>query len=171
MRAIEMLPRVVLEPIEKERATVLRNLMEFYAHDFSEHVALELNESGRFEVTLGDEWWTDGHYPFFIRCDQKLCGFALARRGSKFTEAADVMDVAEFFVIRGARKQGVGASAARILFGTFPGAWEIRVRQSNEAALEFWSRVVEEWSGRAVTSARVCFGGGDWNVLRIEAER
>ena len=67
--------------------------------------------------------------------------------------------------------EGVGASAARILFGTFPGAWEIRVRQSNEAALEFWSRVVEEWSGRAVTSARVCFGGVDWNVLRIEAER
>lgn len=161
-------PRVVLEPIVKEQAPVLQNLMELYAHDFSEHVPLELKPTGRFDVTLGDRWWTEGHYPFFIRCDEKLCGFALVRRGSKFTGAMDVMDVAEFFVVRGARRRKVGASAARSLFSAFPGAWEIRVRETNAAALAFWSRVAEEWVGQPVANTRVSFEEVAWNVLRIE---
>jgi len=163
-------PRVVLEPIGKEQAPVLQNLVELYAHDFSEHVPLDLKPTGRFDISLGDRWWTDGHYPFFIRYDEKLCGFALVRRGSKFTGAMDVMDVAEFFVIRGARRRNVGATAAHSLFTAFPGGWEIRVRQSNAAALQFWSSAVEEWVGRPVASAQVSFEGVDWNVLRIEPQ-
>ena len=163
-------PRVVLEPIAKEQATVLQNLAELYAHDFSEHVPLDVKSTGRFEVSLGDRWWTDGHYPFFIRCDEKLCGFALVRRGSKFTGAMDVMDVAEFFVVRGARRRKVGATAAHALFNAFPGGWEIRVRQSNAAALKFWARAVEAWIGRPVAGAHVSLEGVDWNVLRIEPQ-
>ena len=163
-------PRVVLEPITKEQAAVFQNLAELYAHDFSEHVPLDLKPSGRFDVSLGDRWWTDGHYPFFIRSDENLCGFALVRRGSKFTGAMDVMDVAEFFVVRGARGKRVGAAVAHALFTAFPGGWEIRVRQSNAAALKFWSRAAEEWVGRPVASAQVSFEGVDWNVLRIEPQ-
>jgi predicted acetyltransferase len=161
-------PRVVLEPIAKEQAVVLQNLAELYAHDFSEHVPLDVKPTGRFDVNLGDRWWTDGHYPYFIRCDEKLCGFALVRRGSKFTGAVDVMDVAEFFVVRGARGRRIGRTAAHALFNAFPGAWEIRVRQSNAAALKFWSRAVEEWVGQPVASVHVSSDGVDWNVLRVE---
>lgn len=164
-------PQVVLEPIAKEQAAVLQNLVELYAHDFSEQVPLDVKPTGRFELGLGDQWWTDGHYyPFFIRCAEKLCGFALVRRGSKFTGAMDVMDVAEFFVVRGARRKKVGATVAHALFTTFPGGWEIRVRQSNPAALKFWSHAVGEWVGRPVASAHVSFEGVDWNVLRIKPE-
>lgn len=163
--------RVILEPIAKERADVLQNLLELYAHDFSEHVPLALKPSGRFEIDVGEAWWTEGHYPFFIRCERELCGFALVRRGSRFTRATDVLDVAEFFVVRGARRRRIGATAAHHLFAAFPGGWEIRVRQSNPAALQFWSRTVEEWVGAPVASAPVSFEGVEWNVLRIEARR
>jgi predicted acetyltransferase len=160
--------RVVLEPVAKEQAAVLQNLFELYAHDFSEHVSLELKPTGRFDVLVGDHWWTDDHYPFFIRNDEKLCGFALIKRGSKFTRAMDVMDVAEFFVVRGARGRKIGATAAHALFNTFVGGWEIRVRQSNAAALTFWSHAVTQWLGRPIVSTHVVFEGVDWNVLRIE---
>jgi predicted acetyltransferase len=163
-------PRVVLEPIAREQAAVLQNLFELYAHDFSEHVPLDLKATGRFDVSVGERWWTDGHYPFFIRCDEKLCGFALVRRGSKFTGEMGVMDVAEFFVVRGARGRKVGATVAHALFTAFPGGWEIRVRQSNAAALRFWSRAVEKWVGRPVASVQVSFEGVDWNVLRVEPQ-
>jgi predicted acetyltransferase len=161
----------VLEPIAKERADVLENLVELYVHDFSEHVPIDLQPTGRFGVSFGDQWWTDGHYPFFIRCDDKLCGFALVRRGSKLTGAVDVMDVAEFFVVRGARGKKIGRAAAQALFAAFPGAWEIRVRQSHGAALRFWSRVVAEWFDRPVAGAHVSFEGVDWNVLRFDTRR
>jgi predicted acetyltransferase len=161
-------PRVRLEPIAKEQEPVLQNLVELYAHDFSEHVPLDLKPTGRFDVSIGDQWWTDGHFPFFIRCDEKLCGFALVREGSKFTGTMNVMDVAEFFVVRGARRRKVGASAAHQLFAAFPGGWEIRVRPSNAAALGFWSRAIEDWVGHPVVSARVSFEGVDWNLLCID---
>ena len=161
-------PQVHLEPIAKEQLGVLQNLTELYAHDFSEHVPLALNPNGRFDVDLGDKWWTPGHYPFFIHCDRKLCGFALVRRGSKFTGAAHVMDVAEFFVVRGARRRKVGTAAALVLFRAFAGEWEIRVRRSNAAAFAFWSRAAAEWIGRPATSTRVTFEGVDWHVLHVE---
>ncbi len=161
-------PRVALEPIAQEQAAVLRNLTQLYAHDFSEHVPLDLDADGRFDVSLGDRWWTEDHYPFFIRCDERLCGFALVRRGSQLTGATDVMDVAELFVVRGARRRRVGATAARALFDAFPIGWEVRVRQSNAAALAFWSRAVEAWVGRPVASAPVSSGGVDWSVFRME---
>jgi predicted acetyltransferase len=160
---------VTLDPITKDQAHVLRNLFELYAYDFSEHVALELKPTGRFEVPLGDEWWaTAGHFPFFVRCDGKLCGFALVRCGSRLTAAADVMDIAEFFILRGARRKRVGEQAAHALFAAFPGKWEIRVRRTNSAASEFWSRAVASWTGRPAKSTAYAVDGVEWEVLRIE---
>lgn len=160
--------RVSLEPITQDRAPILQNLFELYAHDFSEHVPLELQPNGRFDIHIDERWWTDGHYPFFIRCHDKLCGFALVRRGSKLTGALDVMDVAEFFVVRGARRKKIGATVARQLFAIFPGRWEIRVRQTNAAAFEFWSRAAEQCLGRRAEITPVSVEGVAWNMLRIE---
>jgi predicted acetyltransferase len=159
---------VVLDAITRESATLLNNLFELYAYDFSEQVPLELDASGRFGITPGEVWWTrDDHFPYLIRQGGKLTGFALARRGSRVTSEPDVMDVAEFFVLRGARGTGVGRRAAHALFGAFPGAWEVRVRRSNVAALRFWSRAAEAWANQPVTSQPVCIDGVDWDVLRF----
>jgi predicted acetyltransferase len=161
-------PLVVLEPINRAQATVLQNLVELYAHDFSEFVPLEIKSNGLFDVSFGDVWWTrDDHFPFFIRWNGKLAGFALARRGSRITNATDVMGVAEFFVLRGARGKNVGVSAAHALFTKFPGPWEIRVRQENAPARVFWSRAIEMWTGSVITSSAVSLEGVSWDVFRI----
>ena len=94
-----------------------------------------------FGVTVGDEWWTSpGHHPFFLRAEGKLVGFALVRNGSCVTGDPSVKDVAEFFVIRGARRRGVGFRDAEALWSTVPGRWEVRVRRANSGGLAFWSR-------------------------------
>ena len=168
-------PQVVLQPVARGEATVLNNLFELYAHDFSEFVPLDIKPSGRFGVTVGDRWWgRDDHFPFFIYCNGKLCGFALARKGSRVTTGAgaggdDVMDVAEFFVVRGARGNGVGAGAAHALFAAFPGRWEIRVRHANAPAVRFWSRALAGWQGRPVTGSPHSSEGVDWEVFRVES--
>jgi predicted acetyltransferase len=87
------------------------------------------------------------------------------------TEAPDVMDVAEFFVLRGVRSKGVGTSAAHALFAPFPQAWEVRVRQTNVAALRFWTRAAETWVGRPVASSPFSDKGVEWNVLRFVTAR
>lgn len=160
---------VALESITRDQAPVLRNLFELYVHDFSEYVPIDLQPSGCFDVPLGDQWWArDDHFPFFIRSNGKLSGFALARRGSRVAAAPDIMDVAEFFVVRGARRRGVGATAALALFGRFPGPWEIRIRRANPDALRFWARVTASWLGHPVASRPFSSDGVDWDLLCIE---
>ena len=160
---------VALEPITRDQGPVLRNLFELYVHDFSAYVPIDLQPSGRFDVPVGDQWWArSDHFPFFIRSDGKLSGFALARRGSRVGTAPDVMDVAEFFVVRGARGRGVGAAAALALFDMFPGRWEIRIRHANPGALKFWARVTATWLGRAVASEPFSSDGVDWDLLRLD---
>jgi predicted acetyltransferase len=159
----------VLEPVSFERAPVLRNLFELYCYDFSERVPLDLAPSGRFEIPLGDEWWSEGHFAYFIRDAGKLLGFALARRGSRLEGGPDVMDVAEFFVVRGARRSGVGTRAAHELFEALPGRWEVRVRASNEPAQAFWSQAVRTWLGRDLAPEPFTRDGVAWQVLRLPA--
>jgi predicted acetyltransferase len=159
---------VTLEPVTRETASVLVNLFELYAYEFSEHMPLRIKASGRFEITPSDAWWTDpNHYGYFIKLGEELAGFALVRTGSRVTEAPDVMDVAEFFVLRGVRRKGVGMSAAHALFRAFSRAWEIRVRRTNVDALEFWSRAAEAWVRQPVASSRFQVDGVDWDVLRF----
>lgn len=159
---------VVLRPIARESAPILHNLFELYVYDFSEQMPLQLRDSGRFEITPGQEWWTRGdHFAFLIQWQGTLAGFALARRGSRVTGAPDVMDVAEFFVLRGLRRQGIGSSAAHALFHAFPGAWEIRVRRTNVAALGFWSRAARSWSEQPLMVEPFSADGVDWDALRF----
>jgi predicted acetyltransferase len=161
-------PVVVLQPVARSEAPVLVNLFELYVYDFSEFMPLELKASGRFEIPLSDGWWNEPHHhPFFIRSEDKLVGFALARRGSRVTGASDIMDMAEFFVLRGVRKKNIGSAAAHALLRAIPGRWEIRVRQSN-AASRFWSRVAESWPGSHEASTFETADGARWNLLRIE---
>src|SRR5690606_36887327 len=147
---------------------VLHNLFELYAHEFSEYVPLALKPSGRFEVIPSEAWWTaEGYHPFFIRCGDNLAGFALARRGSGVTGANDVMDVAEFFVVRGMRRRGVGLSAARALFCRFSGNWEVRARKTNLPALTFWLRAAEAVSDGAVVTSAFSADGVHWSLLQF----
>jgi len=161
-------PKVFLDPITPDKIQILVNLFELYCHDFSEYVPIDLKPSGRFEIDIGDEWWNEAdHFPYFIRAGEKLCGFVLARKGSVVSGASEVLDVAEFFVVRGARRAGVGASAARLLFAALPGEWEVRVRESNVAALEFWTSVVQSAAGTPVRPETFHSQGVDWNVFRV----
>lgn len=74
------------------------------------------------------------------------------------------MDVCEFFVVRGRRRQGVGSAAARNLLRTFPGRWEVRVRDNNLAARQFWLRALDA-DQPSVSDATI--KGVAWHVLRV----
>jgi predicted acetyltransferase len=157
----------VLQPIAADQAPVLQQLFELYCYDFSEQLRLPLKASGRFEISVGDWWTREGHFPFFIQRNDELLGFALARRGSQLSGAANVMDVAEFFVVRSARRAGIGGDAARELFERFPGPWEIRVRESNVSALAFWSRVVSARHAERTLPEPFERDGVPWRLLRV----
>ena len=163
-------PDVTVVPAAPEARQILANMLELYAHDFSEFVGLTLGPDGRFGYPhLGLYWEEPGRHPFIITAGGHLAGFAFVRKGSEISGDAEVWDMAEFFVARGFRRLGVGKRAAHEVWSKFPGRWEVRVVDRNQKAREFWRRAIEEFLGRAVEPARFDEGGRDWHVFSFEA--
>jgi predicted acetyltransferase len=147
----------------------LENLFELYLHDFSELLGYAPGEDGRFGYPPLDLYWKErGRFPFLIRADGRLAGFVLVASGSQVSGDPDVFDMAEFFVVRGLRRHGVGLAAAAQAFAAFPGTWEVRVMGQNTAAQRFWERAVPRFApGRFAAFAWRSARGSDWQVFRF----
>jgi predicted acetyltransferase len=166
-------PSVQIEviPAAAEQDAVLGNLLELYIHDFSELRKVDLGPNGRFGYRLLPLYWSDpGRHPFLVRIDGKFSGFALVKRGSEVSGNDTVWDMAEFFVIRGCRRRGVGAHVTHELWRRFPGLWEIRVMQSNVPACHFWARAISAFTGEAVHPVPFEKGGEHWKLFSFEAK-
>jgi len=126
--------------------TVLRNLMELYAYDFTEFDGCDVDVHGLYGYHRLDHYWTDeGRFPFLVRVDGKLAGFVLVRT---LEEPADgpTHSIAEFFVLKKYRRQGVGRAVAQRVFDPFPGAWSVSQIASNRPAQAFWRKVIAEYT-------------------------
>jgi predicted acetyltransferase len=125
-------PTVEIIAATLDDKTAIRHLVELYAHDFSELTGGDVDEQGEFGYPDLDRYWTDSdRHPFLIRVDGRIAGFALVRSGRPH-------DMAEFFVMRKYRRGGVGVQAARRVFASFPGDWQVRQLSANAAASAFW---------------------------------
>lgn len=153
-------------PARPEQEPVLANLLELYAHDFSEIIELELDADGRFGYKHLSLYWTEAtRHPFLITVNGKLAGFALVRKGSHVSGAHDVWDVAEFFIARGYRRHRLGMRAAHDVWRKFPGRWEVRVMERNRRAREFWRRAVAEFTGETPEPIAFEKDGELWHVF------
>ncbi|MCY9656485.1 GNAT family N-acetyltransferase [Paenibacillus chondroitinus] len=74
----------------------------------------------------------------------KLAGFVLVR---KITEGeSPKVSVAEFFILRKYRGQGIGKKVAHKLFEMFKGNWSVSWLEKNLPAKTFWTKVIMEYS-------------------------
>jgi hypothetical protein len=64
----KLLPHIEVDPALREHATILANLLELYAHDFSEFHSLDLGPDGRFGYKSLSLYWSEAdRHPFLIR--------------------------------------------------------------------------------------------------------
>ena len=138
----------IASPAHKD---ALRNMMQLYVHDFSEHWAGRsqaewagnerfalLGEDGRFlDYPLDDYWGAADHVPLLIRSGGHLAGFALLNKHAHSGLPVD-RNMAEFFVARYHRRSGTGTRAAHEIFSRYPGVWETAVARRNIGAQGFW---------------------------------
>ncbi len=155
-----------------EQESILANLLELYAHDFSEFHPLELGADGRFGYKHLPLYWNDpDRYPFLIKVDGRLAGLALVKRGSEVSDRKAVWDVGEFFVVRAYRRKGIGMKVAHEMWRRFPGPWEVRVMQSNRPALHFWERAITNFNnGEAIHPARIEKNDECWYLFAFECK-
>jgi len=147
---------VTIEQAAPAHAALLANLLELYIHDMSEVFPIEPGPDGRFGYARLPLYWSEPErrFPFLIRDSGKTVGFALATRGSPASDDPDVLDVAEFFVVRRHRRSGCGRRAAALLFDRLPGRWIVRVSEGNRGALPFWESVISAYTRGQFTRSK-----------------
>ena len=159
-------------PASLEQKPILANLLELYSHDFSSFVDLEIGPDGRFGYEGLDSYWVDAdRHPFLIYLANKLAGFVLIDGVPGAQPDDPTWDVAEFFVLRGYRRRGIGSQAAHEVFRRFPGHWQVRVRESNQPACHFWKHATAQFAGEAVRSKRMFSGGANRQVFWFDSSR
>jgi len=129
-------------PFDKKH--VLQNMLELYLYEMSGEIddKLELNDDGLY----GDPWleyyWKEAErYPYLLTIDGKYAGFSLIREIEPKT-----FYVAEFFVIRKYRKNGVGMTLIKEMFRLHKGKWLINTAINNTTAQSFWRKVAKSAS-------------------------
>jgi predicted acetyltransferase len=141
---------VQVTPASRDDEPRLKALLELYVYDFSQMLGIDVGDDGRFKLPSLEVYFTDPRcHAFLTRADDKLAGFALVQQRSRLSGDEAVTDMAEFFVMRKYRRQGVGERAAAWLFDRFPGPWEVRERAANVAATAFWRRAIGRYTGHA----------------------
>ena len=167
----ESLTLIELVPAAPDEQPILANLLELYAHDFSEFHEIELGVDGRFGYRHLPLYWSDpNRRPFLVRVDGKLAGLVLVKKGSELSGDETVWDMAEFFVVRRYRRRGIGTYVAHEVWRQVPGPWEVRVMESNYSAHLFWAHAISSFAGEAVLSGCVEKGGQFWRVFSFESK-
>ena len=130
-----------------EHKIVIQNLMQFYIYDFSEFIRYDVEDNGLFATypDLNDYWKPDNNkFPYIIKKDDKYAGFVLVKFVS--SEDRSFFSMAEFYILKRYRKEGIGKAIALRIFELHKGHWEVFQKESNKPAQLFWNKVISDYT-------------------------
>jgi predicted acetyltransferase len=135
---------------------VIENLFPLYLHDLSEFSDVDVDGQGRFlQDGALDPWWeNDTLFPFLIRVDEQIAGFALVATPPYVSKGRDYR-LNEFFILRRYRQRGIGLAAATAVFDRLHGAWEVGWLPTNLPAAAFWRKTIERYTQGRYQEGRV----------------
>lgn len=137
----------------------LKKMLELYAYDCTQFEDKDLNEFGEYGYRYLDFYWVESErYPFIVRVNDKLAGFVLINKFG-YTENVE-WTIAEFFVLKKYRNQGIGKKLAFHVFDKFPGKWEVRTLNKNLTAKAFWRKIIRQYAKKSMQEFQE--GIGDW---------
>ena len=156
---------IQLEQVPIERKEVLRRLIELYLYDYSEFDGADLDEGGEYGYKYFDQYWIEAsRIPLIVLVKGRIAGFALVRRLSP-VDMPPYHSLAEFFILRKYRRQGVGRQVAHLAFDRFPGKWWVAQEDINSTAIRFWRRVVGDYTEGRYQEVRRDDGEGPAQVF------
>jgi predicted acetyltransferase len=128
----------------------LERLWLMFRHDMSEFTGALPNPDGTFRSErLEAAFTSDDWAPYLLTSVDRPAGLALVRA---LTTSTRVLN--SFFVVRGARRTGIGLRAVQQVVARHPGAWEVAFQDANEVAVRFWRRVATQIAGEEWTETR-----------------
>ncbi|MEU8377796.1 GNAT family N-acetyltransferase [Streptosporangium sp. NPDC048865] len=142
--------QVNVRPVSAADLPVVERLWLMFRHDMAEFQGGlpgpgATYRSDRLRSAFEDDDWT----AYLFTGGDRPVGFSFVRA---LSGPARVLN--SFFVVRGARRAGVGTEVAREVISRHPGPWEIAFQDSNTGAVAFWRRVATGIAGDAWTEER-----------------
>jgi predicted acetyltransferase len=156
-----------LRPASPADRALLERLWQLYAHDLSEFRGTLPDDTGCYRADRLARYLDDPDRAVQIVEDEgRPVGFVMVR---DLDDGGRVLG--ELFVVRAARRGGVGRAAVLAVLRARPGRWEIAFQEENAAAARFWRHVAGE-AGRHREERRPVPGKPDlapdtWLVLDI----
>jgi predicted acetyltransferase len=134
-------------PIKEEEKLILSHLLELYHYEFSDFEKTDVNALGLYGYSYLDYYWTeDRRFAYFIKVDGHLAGFAMVCDYCYVSKDPSTNFIAEFFVMRKYRRQGIGLKVATDVLKRHPGKWELTVHPDNTRSHHFWEKVIQNVS-------------------------
>jgi predicted acetyltransferase len=141
---------IKIEPILVEQKSVFVQLMELCNYDFSEYEDSDVNEYGYYGYSHIDDYWNEnGRFPYFIRVNGKIAGFALVCSHCRYINSSQAHNISEFFVMLKYRRKGIGSYVAKKVFDMHKGQWEVLQLPTNVRAQKFWKTIISEYTNGA----------------------
>ena len=138
---------VTLQLMGVDEKSLLIRLTELYNYEFSQFSNDDVNEYGYYGYSHIDDYWNEeGRFPYLIRVDGKIAGFALICPHCNYRREQNARCFGEFFVMLKYRRMGIGLKVATQLFDKHRGSWEICFWKNNLPASQFWKKVVEKYT-------------------------
>ncbi|MFJ4391546.1 GNAT family N-acetyltransferase [Pseudomonas soli] len=128
-----------------EHADLVRNLYQFYAYESSDWEQEDVEADGRFylhEPHFTRYWQTPGWSASLILVDGFIAGFLLIERSE--LPGIDAWELADLFVLKKYRRQGVGLAVARRTLCEGQGDWLVRCYGEDAPALAFCQAVLAD---------------------------
>jgi chloramphenicol 3-O phosphotransferase len=148
---------VTLCKASKADKDTIQNLGRFYVYEMSKYCGFlptwETPPNGLFEcIDLSSYCEKPDRRAFLIKVDDELAGFVLI---NKIGSTPDVdWNIGEFFIITKFQGKGVGRYAAEQIFKQFAGTWETTQIPENKAAIDFWEKVVAQYTNGQFEKSR-----------------
>ena len=150
-------PRLLVKP---------PNMIDFEAY----YGLLSDSEVMRYIGKFRKYWDDPNAFPFLIRYDGELAGFAIVNKSG--SEPGIDYLMAQFFIMRKFKRQGIGRQVAYQCFDRFSGVWEVMVFPGCESTYRFWRAVIKHYSTQPpieYTRQIAHFKNKTYNIFKLES--
>lgn len=129
--------------VQEKDKDILAGLLYEYQKELQVYSGDSLEDSKTYKYL--PSYFTDpDRAAFFIHAKGEINGFILVNTHTILTKGAH--SIAEFYVVPSARRKGVGENAAKLVFGNFPGNWEVAQMETNIPAIHFWRKTIRAFT-------------------------
>ena len=137
----------ILLKASDEHKIAINNLMQYYIYDFSEYINYDVEDNGLFAPypNLMDYWQVNNDkFPYAVKMNDKYVGFVLVKLINSIDRS--YFSIAEFFILKRYRRQGIGKAVAMQVFNLHKGQWEVYQKESNKPAQLFWNNIISKYT-------------------------